>query len=584
MNIDKKYWAIAFIFLLGSVLAFVGFMEFLQRPPFKLTGGVLWYESLAHTLVLATQPFSEMPGGPENAADMPWQVSVGRFLIPLSLIYGVALAAFQVFHRHLRSFSGRFARDHVVVCSTGLRGYHLIEHLAAGRGKRALVVIDMDAEDGDCEPYHRLRVPVLAGGRPVTDEILLAAGAERAAAIVALCEDDLLNVEIVLRAKSIAGRRRPPELAPLRARAAVSDPDLRQACSLLLIERAPGFEYGLISLPRTAVRRLMAEHPLDLDPGVRRGERVHVVVLGFDEMGQELALHIGRNAHFADGRAPLITVAGEGASAAIAGFLRRHPGFVRAAELRAVDIDLRADALDALEPSFVAAPPTRLAICLEHEGLGLSAAAKLQRLALRLGRADLPICVHLSQAPTIAGAIAAGAGPQLASMLPFGQPAQIFTREVILEESLDRLARAVHQTYLQMIGPQAAPRPSTEPWERLSETFRDASRHQSDHVAAKLRAVGYEIVRGEGASDFAPAGAEMERLARMEHARWSAERFIAGWRHAPRRDDDRLEHPSLAPWEDLSESERQKDRDMVSGIPRMLANAGLSARRMNPPA
>jgi voltage-gated potassium channel Kch len=580
VNIDKKYWAIALIFLLGAALSIVGFMEFLQRPPFKLTGWVLWYESLVHTLVLATQPFSDLPGGPENAPDVPWQVSVGRFLIPLSLIYGVVLAVFQVFHRSLRGISSRFARGHVIVCSSGQHGYHFIEHLADEKPKGSLVVIDMDPEDADSEHYHRLQVPVLAGGQPVTEEMLLAAGIERAAAIVALCDNDLLNVELVLRAKEIASARRPDDLPPLRARAAVSDPDMRQACSLMLIDRAPGFEYGLISIPRNTVRRLMADHPLDLDAGVRRGARAHVLVVGFDEIGQELALHVGRNAHFADGRMPLITIAGEASSRDGDAFLRRHPGFAQAAELRAVDIDLRADSFEALEPILGGAPPTRVVICLEHEGLGLSVAARVQRLATRLGVNELPVFLLLAEAPAIAGAIAAGAGARLTHMVPFGQPAKIFTREIVLEESLDLLARAVHHTYLQMIGPDAPQRPSTEPWERLSETFRDASRHQSDHVAAKLRAVGYDVVRGQGASDFVLDADELERLARMEHARWCAERYIAGWRHAPERNDERLEHPSLEPWQALTEGERQKDRDMVLGIPKMLANAGLMARRV----
>lgn len=33
-----------------------------------------------------------------------------------------------------------------------------------------------------------------------------------------------------------------------------------------------------------------------------------------------------------------------------------------------------------------------------------------------------------------------------------------------------------------------------------------------------------------------------------------------GWRHGPRRDDAKKEHPSLVPYEKLSESEKEYDR------------------------
>jgi hypothetical protein len=53
-----------------------------------------------------------------------------------------------------------------------------------------------------------------------------------------------------------------------------------------------------------------------------------------------------------------------------------------------------------------------------------------------------------------------------------------------------------------------------------------------------------------------------ERLARNAHEVWAAERLAAGWRFGPRRDDIRKEHPSLVPYDDLSEDEKQYDREV----------------------
>jgi len=51
-----------------------------------------------------------------------------------------------------------------------------------------------------------------------------------------------------------------------------------------------------------------------------------------------------------------------------------------------------------------------------------------------------------------------------------------------------------------------------------------------------------------------------ELLAKNTHENWSKQRMAEGWRYGPRRDDARKEHPSLVPYEQLSESEKQYDR------------------------
>jgi hypothetical protein len=52
-------------------------------------------------------------------------------------------------------------------------------------------------------------------------------------------------------------------------------------------------------------------------------------------------------------------------------------------------------------------------------------------------------------------------------------------------------------------------------------------------------------------------------LAVAEHQRWMAEKIVANWRHAVERDDARRLHPSIRPYDELSEAEKQKDRDTV---------------------
>jgi len=63
---------------------------------------------------------------------------------------------------------------------------------------------------------------------------------------------------------------------------------------------------------------------------------------------------------------------------------------------------------------------------------------------------------------------------------------------------------------------------------------------------------------------------EIETLAIIEHNRWMAHRYLHGWDFGTERDDQLKLHPSLIPWEILSESERQKDRDTILRIKTLL--------------
>ncbi len=66
----------------------------------------------------------------------------------------------------------------------------------------------------------------------------------------------------------------------------------------------------------------------------------------------------------------------------------------------------------------------------------------------------------------------------------------------------------------------------------------------------------------------------MERLAEAEHIGWMAFRKWAGWRHDKKRDDDKLLHPGFVSYSELSEPDKDKDRNAVRHFPDMVARAG----------
>jgi class 3 adenylate cyclase/tetratricopeptide (TPR) repeat protein len=72
-----------------------------------------------------------------------------------------------------------------------------------------------------------------------------------------------------------------------------------------------------------------------------------------------------------------------------------------------------------------------------------------------------------------------------------------------------------------------------------------------------------------------------EMLAKNAHDNWAKLRISEGWHYGPHRDDEKKEHPSLVPYAQLTESERQYDRQTALESIRALVAMGYT---IQPPA
>ena len=88
----------------------------------------------------------------------------------------------------------------------------------------------------------------------------------------------------------------------------------------------------------------------------------------------------------------------------------------------------------------------------------------------------------------------------------------------------------------------------------------------ADHLDIKLRAINMKLSTGTSSENIQLSEDQIEVLAIMEHRRWWADRSLSGWRFAEIRNDSKLHHPNMIPYEELSEADKQKDRDSVLKI------------------
>jgi hypothetical protein len=66
----------------------------------------------------------------------------------------------------------------------------------------------------------------------------------------------------------------------------------------------------------------------------------------------------------------------------------------------------------------------------------------------------------------------------------------------------------------------------------------------------------------------------------MEHERWWVQKRAAGYVFGPVKSDVEKTHPCMVPWDQLSEAEKEKDREAIRDIPERMAAAGFETYRL----
>jgi hypothetical protein len=218
-------------------------------------------------------------------------------------------------------------------------------------------------------------------------------------------------------------------------------------------------------------------------------------------------------------------------------------------------------------------PITVAYVCLTEDVGALSAAATLQALLRAMDIDQPPIFVQLRKAQIVGD----GDGRGLDALTSFGELDSVLAASEFLSDTPDAAARAFSDAYRASLPPGERDDPTNRSafaWDRLDETYRQATRDAVAHIPAKLASAGIDPARWRGAGalpHLAPGerlyadAAGLEVLAELEHERWMAQRRMDGWRWTAAADKDQAtrRHPSLVPYAALSEPVKEFDRVFV---------------------
>ena len=556
---------------------------------------------------------------PDETAGWPVYLQVARALAPMVVLYTAAKAVWTVVEEEVALYGLLFRkRRFVVVCGIGETGFRIARDYCLNSDKH-VVIIDNDplnAMAAELTNYGAIHVC----GNAMDTLTLMKSRVVYAKELFLCTSDDKANIAIakaverltrrltdaeVRQLESIARRREPsvgddPPDVSLRCFLAVDSPDIYEVFSVhsFLEVNSSRFAIRLFSRRETIARNIFRLCAPDLyyRPTSRASKPMHILFVGFQALVREMILQTALTAHYTDFRLPRVTVLCQDSERdQVERFRHRH-----------VQLD------NTVEIDFVYADPmtikpkqwhemqtaTHFDVCyvgLEKDVEGILTARRLNRLRRHSGLPPLNFVVCLNQQSFLAEIIDDDFEPiEMDKIgLPKHEPIEYFECldeticiDVIVNEALDAMARTLHNAYIDTQlgnGVDVRSNASLVPWSALPAHKKKANQHAAAHMDVKLRianCVACSIDSSEAEAPFPPDDLMMELLAHLEHRRWMADKYLAGYSYGEVRDEDRMLHPDLVPWQELTEEDKEKDRANIRQIPLLLKIQGQKVCRM----
>ena len=588
-----------------AILTFVlGCFGYAQTMTFAADGGEHTFWDVAYA---SLQLF--IFEGPDATSGWPLHLQIARALAPLIVLYTAASAVWSQVDERVKLYGLLFRkRRFVVVCGAGETGFRIARDYCLNSDKR-VVVIDLNPSNAMATELENYGAIILHGNAmdPVVlldaravyakeiflctnndkTNIAIAKGIERLSRQLTPAEVRRLEIVVKKYEKPVAGK--PPHVG-LRCFLCVDSPDIYEVFSThsFFETNSSRFAIRVFNRRETIARNVFRHCAPDLyyRPVGPDSEQMHILFVGFEALVREMIIQTALTAHYTDFRLPRATViCREERREQVDRFLFRHPHLDKTIQIDFVF----ADAMTISETQWHAmqtSTPFNVAyVAMQHDVEGILSARRLNRLRRLSGLPPLNFVVCLNQQDSLAEIIDDDFEPITLDKrnLPAHEPIEYFETldetisiDVIVNEALDLLALTLHTAYLQTQlarGESVDDNASLISWSDLPAHKKKANQHAAAHIDVKLRLMGCTAYGMEAAAPEVPFPQDdhdLELLAQLEHRRWMADKHLAGYSYGKERDEDHMLHPDLIPWEDLSEADKEKDRDNIRQIPRLL--------------
>jgi hypothetical protein len=468
-------------------------------------------------------------------------------------------------------------RNHIVIIGLGTKGKNIMEESIENDKKAKVLVIEKDPLNPHLASLKNRRCRHIIGSATNID-ILKKARIDHAKEVHLMMGDDSQQVQTCILIYDIIKDVNRDNAEPLKCNMHLLKHEYLDILRKhrLVQNVNDGLSLNVFNLYENSARELFQEHKPDRS-GLSQSDTkfVQVIILGFGQAGEALALQCALTGHYLNRKIklPQVVIFDRDAQKKVDEFKKRYPTYTDYCNLTFVAIEANSPQLITELEKFLKDPEAlnTIVLCFDNKINNLMLGLQIDNLKPATPSLPLKIFIRTDDNESI-DAISE-------NLIAYGLPANVCSLNAITGCDLDIQARAVHTDFLntrrktKTFGSQ----PSDVEWEKLPQEFKDSSRKAADHIGVKIRGIDCEIVSIEKdprePAELKPD--EVELLAALEHYRWNAERSLAGWTYAKVKSDENRKTPHLVDWDKLPEDIKQYDRDAVINIKNVLQVAGL---------
>jgi 3-dehydroquinate dehydratase len=486
---------------------------------------------------------------------------------------------FLILRDEFNHFRLSFWKHHVVICGLGEKGKRIANDLIASGQK--VVVIESQKDAGYVSAV-RGRHGIILFGNAQEAILLKKARIQEADKAFVVTSNDEVNLAIGAVAQRLLVSSKSEREIPFQLNVAIQDPWMKRLFNRhpLFAKPEPSVECRIFNVYEKAANAMLRECPPDRAmPGQPFQATAHALVIGFGWMGQSLALQYLKSIHLLNESASRITIMGNAEAVHQMGrFMsefRLGPDIPDQPPMACLRLDsnptgtFESGLVEEMRRLQDGIPITAIYLCLEDDAEALHAAHLIRK---QLDPTiPIAICSLNGEVTRLASEIE---DPRHVNFHFFNLLDIGCAEETLVQPMLDRLARTIHEDWCATMTASGEGNANLIPWESLSDLTKEANRQQAAQIQLKIRCMQAHLEPLEFPDLPMNLEPMMERLAQMEHRRWMAEKWLSGWSSGPVRDDAKLIHNCLVPWEQLSNSEKEKDRQAVRQIPNLLESSG----------
>lgn len=558
---EHEWRLLGLLVLITFALGIVGFMRL----------GENFLNSFYYSLQLFVLQSSD------NHKDINVHIHIARLLSPAVVAFATIKSFFNIFQKDLGLLR---IKNHVVICGLSSESHILIQDLISRKMKVVLI------ESSASKQLHlnlRTEGTILINEFPSDMNALKKAGLRKAKAVFVMNEKDELNIEIVTNIHKLFGQVKTDKKVLCCVH--IYEPTMESVFKSHAVFQDPGFflDTRIVNVYRIGSEILINEIPLVDENFLRSKNQLHVMILGLGRTGKSILIQLALFYHYSKERKLKLTLIDRNAEAELTKLRNEYPSVYDLLDVEYREIDIEKLNDDNFYSGLKEKNYTAVYCCAGNDVLRISVIKKLC-CVLR----DTKFFISFQRDSNLTNLICE------CNVFNKEQTVKIFnlyektcTYEKLVNEEVEQIARVIHRKYCEserLKGVTEKENLSLKDWWELPELLREANRKQAFHIKLKIEAFGYHLVplnSPEEAVDISSDTDLLEKMSKSEHIRWVDEKLLDGWKYAPGTKNISLKtHPDLIPYEELSESAKEKDRDIVRNLPELLKLTGKKIARI----